>query len=84
MPATSAAGPTLRSRKYAYVNTLAIGREHRRQGVGRMLMELVREWALGQEISDIELNVFDFNRAAVALYESLGYRTMSRRMRFEL
>jgi ribosomal protein S18 acetylase RimI-like enzyme len=81
---TQPAGPTTRGRSYGYVNTLAIATDYRRRGVGRTLMELVREWAFGQEISEIELNVFDFNQAAVELYESLGYRTVSRRMRFEL
>ncbi len=80
----SAGTPTLRRRTYAYVHTLVVTADLRRQGVGRMLLELVREWALGQEVSEIELNVFEFNEAAVALYESLGYRTLSRRMRYDL
>jgi ribosomal protein S18 acetylase RimI-like enzyme len=81
---TVAASLTTRTRKLAYVNTLAVRRESRRQGVGRVLMELVREWALGQEVAEIELNVFEFNREAIALYESLGYRAVTRRMRYEL
>jgi len=80
----SAGTPTLRRRVYAYVHTLAVTADFRRQGIGRMLLDLVREWALGQEVSEIELNVFEFNEAALALYESLGYRTLSRRMRYEL
>lgn len=79
-----AATATLRARKFAYVNRLVVARDARRQGVGRQLMELVHEWALGKEVTEIELDVFEFNGPALALYEELGYDVVSRRMRFEL
>jgi hypothetical protein len=39
-------------------------------------------WALGKNVNEIELNVWEFNRGA--FYERVGYETMSRRMRIML
>ncbi|OQA95517.1 MAG: Acetyltransferase (GNAT) family protein [Chloroflexi bacterium ADurb.Bin222] len=45
-----------------------------------MLMGTVYEWALTKGASSIELNVYEFNKAAIAFYEKLGYETLSRKM----
>jgi RimJ/RimL family protein N-acetyltransferase len=50
-----------------------VAREHRRQGAGRALMAAAEDWARGVGVSKIELHVFPYNAAALALYESLGY-----------
>jgi RimJ/RimL family protein N-acetyltransferase len=46
---------------------------HRRRGIGRALMEAAEEWARAVGILKLELHVFPYNHAAIALYESLGY-----------
>jgi len=46
----------------------------RRRGVGSALMRAAERWALEAEVSKLELHVFPHNRAAIALYEKLGYR----------
>jgi ribosomal protein S18 acetylase RimI-like enzyme len=72
--------PVLVPRRFAIVDSLAVRAAFRRRGVGQKLMAAVEEWAADRGISDIELNVFEFNRAAIAFYERLGYTTRSRRM----
>lgn len=52
---------------------LMVARSHRRQGIGRALMQAAEEWARETGISKLELHVFTHNRPAIALYESLGY-----------
>ncbi len=49
-----------------------------------MLMAEAHNWANARGATEIELTVWDFNSAATALYESLGYRTTRRIMRRRL
>lgn len=67
-------------RRYARVLSLVVAERFRKRGVGTALMERTHRWALGKGVNQIELNVFEFNEAAIRLYEKLGYRTLSRRL----
>jgi RimJ/RimL family protein N-acetyltransferase len=54
---------------------------HRRQGVGRALLTAAEQWARSAGIRKIELHVFPYNHAALALYESAGYEREGYRRR---
>ena len=45
----------------------------RRQGVGRALLEAAVSWARGAGVRKLELHVFPWNDAAIALYEAFGF-----------
>ena len=72
--------PLLVPRRYAVVETLAVVAAHRRAGVGRALMERAQRWAAEHGMAEVELNVWEFNRDAIAFYQALGYRTVRRTM----
>lgn len=76
--------PVLATRRYVWIDSLAVRSPRRRQGIGRALMEAAHRWALDQGVDEIELNVWEFNRAAIALYMSLGYTNISRRLYLRL
>lgn len=76
------ASPAMLQRRYGWIHDLMVRKEYRGHGVGRALDEKVRAWALGKNVNEIELNVWEFNRGT--FYESVGYETMSRRMRIML
>jgi RimJ/RimL family protein N-acetyltransferase len=45
----------------------------RRQGVGTALLEAAVEWAKEAGVRKLELHVFPWNEAGIALYERFGF-----------
>ena len=72
--------PILVQRSYAVVDSLAVREDHRRGGIGRALMDKAEAWARAEGATSIELNVYAFNKPAIAFYRSLGYEVLSQRM----
>lgn len=57
--------------------SLMVARDARGKGVGRALATDMITWARGSGFAAIQFNaVVDTNKAAVGLYESLGFRTL--------
>jgi RimJ/RimL family protein N-acetyltransferase len=52
---------------------LMVDRAHRRLGAGTALMAEAERWARQVGVRKLELHVFPYNEAAIALYEGLGY-----------
>jgi ribosomal protein S18 acetylase RimI-like enzyme len=50
-----------------------VAASHRRRGIGRALLEECAAWARGAGVRKLELHVFPWNEAAIALYESFGF-----------
>lgn len=80
MVVESPAIPIAVPRRYAVVDNLAVRQELQRSGIGRALMQAASRWAVARGATSMELNVYEFNTAAVAFYQALGYETHSRRM----
>ena len=52
---------------------LMVAATHRRQGIGRALLQRTVEWARGSGISKLELHVVASHAPAIALDESFGF-----------
>lgn len=65
-----------------HVHNLAVEPEQRRRGLGRVLMELALDWGRARGARRAFLEVRPTNAAALALYSSLGFRTISLRRRY--
>jgi RimJ/RimL family protein N-acetyltransferase len=52
---------------------LMVALDARRQGVGWALLEAAVEWARGAGVRKLELHVFPWNDAAIALYQKFGF-----------
>ena len=72
--------PIVVPRRYVMIHDLVVGKDFRRAGIGRALVERVHEWAIARDVAEVELNVWEFNRPALALYKEMGYETVRRRM----
>jgi RimJ/RimL family protein N-acetyltransferase len=53
---------------------LMVAKSHRRQGIGRALLERAVDWARRADVSKLELHVFPHNEPALQLYEAFGFR----------
>ncbi len=74
----------LSPRRFAVIDSLGVKAGCRRSGIGGELMACAEQWARLQGASSVELNVFEFNRGAIAFYRRLGYEDLSRKMRKKL
>ena len=59
--------------KVGYVVTLDVAREHRRSGVGRVLMRAMTREVVAEGCSAMVLHVYVGNVAAIAFYEGCGF-----------
>ena len=60
---------------------LMVAATHRRQGIGRALLEEAVDWARERGVTKLELHVFPHNEAAIALYDRFGFEREGYRKR---
>jgi ribosomal protein S18 acetylase RimI-like enzyme len=60
----------------AHLNLLAVGAEHRRQGLGRQLIDWLSASAIEAGIFRIDLELRQTNGNARAFYQSLGFQSL--------
>lgn len=65
-----------------YITNVAVVGRMRRRGTGRALVCVLMEKAKEMALSFLSLEVRVGNTAAIALYESLGFKNLGRRPRF--
>ena len=71
-------------RMCARIEELVVAQAHQRRGIATRLMSAANRRVLDRGITEIELNVFEFNEPALRLYSKLGYLPASRRLRRKL
>lgn len=76
--------PFMFVRDFLDIDEFGVDAAHRRQGAGTELIAFVRDYAKAQKIPSVELNMWEFNRDALAFYESVGFTTYRRYMELPL
>ena len=71
-------------RRCGYIEDLIVTATAQGRGNGRQLMQAARRWVVSQGVQIIELHVWEANASARRFYESLGLRSVQRRMTWEL
>lgn len=67
-------------RRFAYMNDFGIKNTFHRNGIGKILFEACVEWSKNNDAASLDLNVWEFNKKAIAFYENFGMENASRKM----
>ncbi|WBW97340.1 GNAT family N-acetyltransferase [Oceanirhabdus sp. W0125-5] len=67
-------------REFGWIENLIVKEKSRGLGIGKKLMDEAEDWLKSRGVKEIELNVYNFNKGAIALYEKLGYIDLSKKM----
>lgn len=76
--------PYMYVRDYLDIDEFCVDEACRRQGVAAGMIGFIREYAGKEGFDRIELNMWEFNRDALAFYESVGFSTYRRYMEMKL
>ena len=76
--------PVLNDRRALYIDDFCVDETRRHQGVGKLLFQRCEEEAVARGCDDIELNVWEFNKNAIAFYQSCGMKTQRRQMEMKV
>jgi len=63
--------------RQAAIEGLVVGREHRRRGMGRLLMERAEQWARARDCTEVKLRSNVERQQAREFYEGIGYVQVS-------
>lgn len=67
-----------------YLMDIIVAPDQRRRGIGKLLIDEVKQWASEHGVDYLELNVLSSNEEALSLYEREGFRSFSKSMRMRL
>lgn len=74
----------LKHPRYAYLGFMYVVPEHRGKGINKKIMEHLIHWTREQDITELRLEVYLDNIAAIKAYEKLGFSKHMIEMRLGL
>ena len=76
--------PFMHERDFLEISEFCVDEPCRRQGIADEMIRFIRRYAADEGFSRLELNVWEFNRDALAFYEAAGFTTYRRYMEIKL
>ena len=76
--------PYMYVRDYLDIDEFCVDEAYRRQGAATAMIAFIRGFAAEKGYRRIELNMWEFNRDALAFYEAVGFTTFRRYMEMTL
>lgn len=73
--------PYLQHPKHAYMGFMYVKPEYRGKGVNKRIVQALTEWAAAKSVTEVRLDVYLKNEAAVKAYEKAGFRSHMVEMR---
>jgi GNAT superfamily N-acetyltransferase len=65
--------PIYRHTKVAYLSDAFVSESHRGQGILKQFMAELKKWSLNEGITAVDVQLFDANKEAQAIYKTLGF-----------
>ena len=72
--------PFMKERRFLDIDEFCVDEKVRRQGIASAMIAYIRAYAREQGYERVELNMWEFNRGALAFYEAAGFTTYRRYM----
>ena len=72
--------PFMFIRDYLDVDEFGVDQNFQRRGAASAMIRFIRDYAKAQGFQRLELNMWEFNRGALAFYEAVGFTTFRRYM----
>ena len=76
--------PFLKHTTHAYLGFMYVIPEYRGQGINKKIMDVLKDWAVSQNITEFRLEVYYDNISAIKAYEKDGFSRYSLEMRYNL
>ncbi len=76
--------PFMFVRNYLDIDEFGVDEAYRRRGVATEMIDFIKAYAKAQGFHQIELNMWEFNRDALAFYETVGFQTYRRYMEMQI
>lgn len=76
--------PFLNHPQHCYLGFMYVLPQHRGKGVNNLIMQALKDWAINQGITELQLEVYFDNAPAVKAYEKTGFSKNMIQMRMGL
>lgn len=76
--------PYLRHQQHAYLGFMYVVPEHRGKGVNKTVMKALEQWSISKGVTEMRLEVYTNNTAAIKAYEKSGFISHMIEMRMNL
>ena len=70
--------------EYAYLGFMYVAEDYRGQGINQLIVEALKSWAISRGITELRLEVYKGNLAAISAYEKAGFEQHLIEMRMGL
>lgn len=67
------AKPYLQHQQHAYLGFMYVKPEYRGKGINKMIIDALAKWSASQNITELRLDVYQPNEAAIKAYERAGF-----------
>ena len=67
------AKPNLKHTSHAYLGFMYVVPNHRGKGVNKKIIEVLQQWVISQNVTEMRLEVYYNNLPAIKAYEKIGF-----------